>query len=226
MRHNYTNTILAAMLMFVAAGHIHAEKVKVDNISYNLNTETMEAEVTSGGSYSGDIVIPATITYNGEEYNVTSIGEDAFSLEYFLTSITIPAGVTTIGERALCYCHELTSITIPDGVTSIGESAFYECSSLSSVTSYVSEPCDIGSRTFGGISSNAVLYIPADTREKYESAGWTQYFASVVEMEANGVGELPFTEVRSDAVYDINGRRVARPARGLYIVNGKKVVVK
>ena len=35
--------------------------------------------------------------------------------------------------------------------------------------------------------------------------------------------EVPFIE---GAVYDLQGRRVAKPARGLYIVNGKKVMVK
>jgi hypothetical protein len=30
----------------------------------------------------------------------------------------------------------------------------------------------------------------------------------------------------SNAVYDLQGRRVAQPAKGLYIVNGKKVIVK
>ena len=35
--------------------------------------------------------------------------------------------------------------------------------------------------------------------------------------------ETPFIE---GAVYDLQGRRVAKPARGLYIINGKKVMVK
>lgn len=35
--------------------------------------------------------------------------------------------------------------------------------------------------------------------------------------------EVPFIE---GAVYDLQGRRVAKPARGLYIINGKKVMVK
>jgi hypothetical protein len=35
--------------------------------------------------------------------------------------------------------------------------------------------------------------------------------------------EVPFIE---GAIYDLQGRRVAKPARGLYIINGKKVMVK
>ena len=33
-------------------------------------------------------------------------------------------------------------------------------------------------------------------------------------------------EIKTNVVYDLQGRRVAQPARGLYIVNGKKVVIK
>jgi hypothetical protein len=33
-------------------------------------------------------------------------------------------------------------------------------------------------------------------------------------------------ELRIENVYNLNGQRVAQPNKGLYIVNGKKVVIK
>jgi hypothetical protein len=33
-------------------------------------------------------------------------------------------------------------------------------------------------------------------------------------------------EVNSDKMYDLQGRRVAQPVKGLYIVGGKKVIIK
>lgn len=57
------------------------------------------------GGYSGDIVIPEKVTYNGVECSVTSIGEDAFYYCTSLTSITIPNSVTSIGEDAFEYCY-------------------------------------------------------------------------------------------------------------------------
>ena len=77
--------------------------------------------------------IPATVSYDGTTYNVTSIGYRAFRNCSSLTSITIPNSVTSIGDRAFQFCSSLTSVTIPNSVTSIGESAFYDCSSLTSV---------------------------------------------------------------------------------------------
>ena len=117
-----------------------AYDTKIDDICYNLDNENKTAEVTSlpswegGEYYQSEIIIPAKIIYNGDEYSVTSIGKYAFSDCSSLTSITIPSSVTSIGEYAFYKCSSLTSITIPNRVTSIGEWAFSNCTSLSSIT--------------------------------------------------------------------------------------------
>ena len=60
---------------------------------------------------------------------------------------------------------------------------------------------------------------------------WTELteFTTLTEKEmATGIESLTANE-KSDAneVYDLQGRRVARhPAKGIYVVNGKKIVVK
>ena len=66
----------------------------------------------------------------GNEFQVTSIGNDAFIGCSNLTSITIPNGITSIGDRAFSNCSSLTSITIPDCVMYIGFSAFHGCTGL------------------------------------------------------------------------------------------------
>ena len=64
---------------------------------------------------------------------LTSIGDWAFYLCSYVTSISIPEEVTNIGDRAFQYCNSLTSVAIPNRVTSIGERAFQNCNSLTSV---------------------------------------------------------------------------------------------
>ncbi|MCQ2278802.1 MAG: leucine-rich repeat domain-containing protein [Bacteroidales bacterium] len=106
---------------------------------YNIVGGNAQVTYYNSGSPSypnltGALVIPATVTYNGTTYTVTSIGGDAFYGCSGLTSVTIPNSVTSIGNYAFDYCTGLTSVTIPSSVTSIGSHAFYNCSGLASVT--------------------------------------------------------------------------------------------
>ena len=127
LKHLFTALLLLCTTM------AFAEEVTIDGIKYDIITKGKVATVKNS-SYSGDIVIPATVEHNGVTCSVTSIGEDAFYGCYGLTSITIPNSVTSIGDDAFQYCSGLTSIIIPNSVTSIGDDAFYYCSGLTSVT--------------------------------------------------------------------------------------------
>ena len=82
----------AALLSLLA----HAT-VEIEDIWYNLDSSTMQAEVVYQGTnynkfnekYSGNITIPSTVTYNGVTYSVTSIEDQAFIYCYSLNTITI-----------------------------------------------------------------------------------------------------------------------------------------
>ena len=102
--------------------------------SYNPNEKVAEVIQKPSGKYTGNIIIPATVMHEGEEYIVTKISDSAFSGCTGLTSITIPNSVTSIGNSAFSGCTGLTSITIPNSVTSIGISAFSGCIGLTSIT--------------------------------------------------------------------------------------------
>ena len=99
---------------------------------------------------------------------VTSIGDYAFNNCDNLTSLEIPSGVTSIGEDAFSYCSSLTSIEIPSGVTSIGYKAFYGCSSLTSIE-IPSGVTSIGSSAFSGCSSLTSIEIPSGVTSIGES---------------------------------------------------------
>ena len=112
-----------------------ADAVEINGIYYNLNSEKNQAEVTTNpNKYTGDVKIPEKVPYNDSEYNVTSIGNQAFSGCSGLTSVTIPISVTSIGSDAFRDCSGLTSVTIPNSVKSVGEWAFSGCSGLTSIT--------------------------------------------------------------------------------------------
>ena len=111
-------------------------KVEIDRINYELNGETKQATVIkkSSGEYSGEVVIPESVVYEGTTYSVTSIGLRAFFRCEALTSVTIGNSVTSIGDEAFSCCSGLISGTIGNSVESIGGAAFYDCSGLTSVT--------------------------------------------------------------------------------------------
>ena len=103
-------TLILSVFFSISAS---ADVVEVDGIYYDISETT--ATVTYGDNeYSGDIVIPESITYNGSKYSVTSIGNWAFSFCSGLTSVTIPNSVTIIGRYAFDGCISLTSVTIPN----------------------------------------------------------------------------------------------------------------
>ena len=72
---------------------VSAEDVEIDDICYNLISKGNIAEVTGCHHYSGDVVIPETVTYNDVTYSVTTIRKNAFT-GCSLNSIEIPSSIT------------------------------------------------------------------------------------------------------------------------------------
>ena len=69
--------------------------------------------------------------------------------------------------------------------------------------------------------------VPAGKAYLIIGGGSARDFIGFGEEEATGISLTENSELRTEnAVYDLQGRRVAQPTKGLYIVNGKKVLVK
>ena len=94
---------------------------------------------------------------------------------------------------------------------------FYENQVLTSVTA------DGGSLKVGVKSTNmsSAYWVIFDNFRLY-------YYGSVSADEVTGVegAAMESRQTRKGTVYDLLGRRVAKPVKGLYIVNGKKIVIK
>ena len=125
---------LAVSFLFVLP--LSAVEVEIDGINYEVVTKIKEATVVakSSGKYTGKVVIPESVEYEGVSCAVTSIGDRAFRNCSGLTSVTIGNSVESIGDYAFDGCNRLTSVTIGNSVTSIGVYAFSDCSGLISVT--------------------------------------------------------------------------------------------
>ena len=96
-------TILLTVLMSMAGAKAFAHDIEVANsygvtIYYVWTNNKTELAVSCRGryynsysyEYSGNVVIPSSVVYNGNTYSVTSIVSKAFSYCSGLTSVTIP----------------------------------------------------------------------------------------------------------------------------------------
>ena len=210
MKKRFTACLTTLILSVFFSISASADVVKVDGIYYDISGTT--ATVTQVGDYSGDIVIPESITFENSKYSVTSIGDAAFYECIDLTSVTIPNSVTSIGSDAFWGCRSLTSVTIPNSVTSIGDYAFYGCIGLTSVT-IPNSVTSIGDRAFAECKyienvycyaeevpstdfdafddsniENATLYVPASAIEAYKTTEPWSDFGTIKAIEvADGV---------------------------------------
>ena len=118
--------IMLSILLSMFTVHSYAHDIEVKNadgitIYYKWMNGKSGLSVTYRGDfadtypyeYQGEVVIPASVIYGGEEYPVTSIGQGAFRFCETLISVTIPSSVTSIEQSAFGFCQNLTLLPFP-----------------------------------------------------------------------------------------------------------------
>lgn len=103
-----------------------SEQFALDGIQYTLWVKEKTAEivgfdVTDG--FTGQVSIPSTVTKDGTSFDVTRIGDSAFSKCENLTSVTIPESISFIGESAFSGCM-LENIFVKNTATHLNERSF------------------------------------------------------------------------------------------------------
>lgn len=181
--------------------------VRIDGVYYNLDKMEKMAEVTNNGkrdateevaipegnSYSGDIVIPSSVIYDGETYTVTRLGKRAFYKCPNLTSVEIPNSVTEVEGWMFFGCSNLHSVKLPNSLKRIGDSMFDECSSLASINIPESVE-DIGEQAFRNCSSLSCISIPNSVKyiESAAFMGCTELKSVNVSNSVKLIGDLAF----------------------------------
>lgn len=121
---------LFAVFSCLSFCYLFAQEIAtIDGIKYHI--ENGEATIAvQDENLSGDIVIPESISYNGNNYVVIRATNGAFQ-NTDITSIILPNSITALGNICFRFCHNLTSVKLPDNITSLGDEKFMRCSKLS-----------------------------------------------------------------------------------------------
>ena len=166
--------------------------------------------------------------------SVTTIGGWAFSDCSSLTSVTIPNSVMTIGDWAFSGCSSLKNFTFGSGLQSIGREAFSDCINITQISSEAVVPPTCGINALDDINKwNCKLFVPKTNINAYKQAPqWKEFF--FIE-STTGITNTVYNKAGLVDVYTIDGTKWLSKAstdeinalpKGVYIVNGKKIIIK
>ena len=168
--------LLIAIAGLLISANAFAYDFEKDGIYYNILSETDRTIAVTycyynniNGYYnyfSGNLIIPAKVIYNGKTYTVTSIGANAFS-----------------------GCDGLTSITIGNSVTSIGGYAF-ACSNIRTIYCQSTTPPTYNNGFYEDVLMYSTLYVPTGCKSAYEAVDPWRNFWNIEEMEFNGIEDI------------------------------------
>ena len=171
----YVLMLVSAIAALFYSTPAAAYDCEVDGIYY-YRTSATELEVAckvfsdnNRTAYSGAVTIPATVTYNGKTFNVTSIGEYAFRDCNSLTSVTIPSSIREIKSFAFYNCSSINAINIPATVAAIGAGCFEGCASIVSMT-IPTGITEIEDELFFGCTALKTVVLPASITAIGENA--------------------------------------------------------
>ena len=173
------------------------------------------------------VEIPETVDYDGMSFTLTEIAENAFKDQSSIATVIIPKSIQMIGTNAFAGCVSLTSLFVD-----IEEPIILQGASARGMGKATDTADD--DPVFSGVNKHAcVLYVPIGSKEKYEAAPVWNTFEQIKEIDIQGIAEIANDAEGISSVYSISGTKVRSNASsmkglstGIYIVNGKKVMVK
>ncbi len=147
-----------------------------------------------------------------------------------------PADAITAGVPYLIYVSDAVESPITFNAVTVKEGTQPVTTSLADfIPVFDVTTLDNGNENILFLGANNTLYYPSTTsgamkgfRAYFEVKGAAQGAKAMVMMDNSltGVKTILNENLQNEQVFDLQGRMVTRPAKGLYIMNGKKVIIK
>ena len=157
--------------------------------------------------------------------NLKEINQKLFLNCSSLAEIQIPEGVTCVLSNAFENCLSLKKIDLPESVDRFGNSPFSGCKLDSLLIRGLIEHRWITTSIFEGMGTETKLYV----RSSQVGIFRTVYKGPVYPLpsQTDGVSNIADAVDVSSALFDLQGRKLhGKPAKGVYIQNGRKYVVR
>lgn len=145
--------------------------VVIDDIRYHLDGETKTATVVRREDfpYSGVVLIPEMVTYEGENYVVTRIGKRAFAFDDQFMFDCYEEN-ENVGSELIAPSR----VEVPRTVTVIEDEAFYRSFDLVGVTLHT-ENVEIGERVFDNCRELQIILVPEGKKDLYNHKNLEPY---------------------------------------------------
>ena len=174
-------------------------------LNYKLYSDNTATLLGATSEEISALNIPASVTYEEQEYKVTKIGYQAFLGYYDLTSISGGKNITEIGDNAFQGCSALTGSIVFNNVTNIGEGAFWECGNGGLNLTFNNLECEtIGPSAFKSFNGTVNFY--GNVNYISNNAFYNENNHENFQVNANLRG---ITRIDGDNFHDIKGGNIS-----------------
>lgn len=202
----------------------------------------------------GNIIIPETVNYDGNEFEVGSIEHSAFHNCIYLTSVTMPntityicweaffqswnlksvvlsEALTNIQRYAFYDCWGLETISIPQSIKVIEEGAFQNCRNLTKIFYNCEQPITADETVFNDYST-PVLYVPKSALDRFHNTMPWKLFHNIEAYDFAGLDEVMADAITNNSieVFNLNGMKVSDNTnslpQGIYIMRQGNITKK
>lgn len=195
--------------------------------SYSDFTTLLSADVTISKYGYATYVAPCVLDFTDTDVEAYSVTPDLANNEVKLTAVTtVPAG------KAIVVKGKQGTHTIP----ATKSATDFDTALKASATEVIATDADTDTYYYLGVVNEEPVFRPLAVGGKLavgkcfftvaKSAGAKNLKMAIIDDETTGISNVRVNTVQSNAIYNLAGQRVNANAKGIIIVNGKKLLNK